>query len=367
MRPGRIGTQLIEQRANRVDDINVHFLGCAADVVSLAEAPALQDCPDRPAVILDKEPVADIFPLAVDRQRFALDRVTDDQRNQLFRELVGPVVVRTVRRHHGHLVRVERGADQKVARRLARRIRTVRRVGRKLGKRRVARLQSPVNLVGRNVEKVELCLLLSFQLFPVATHRIQQALGAQHVGRDERLRRVDRAVDVRLSGKVKHRVNLVLPQQLGYEGGIPDIAFDKYVPRVPIEIGQRTAVARVRQQIKIDQFGNFPVSALQRQTDEISADKSGAAGNEEVHDLSDVWRVTSYDLNRLVGPAGPAGRCYSGCSATFSVASFASRLWRASVMIATVSARLESMSSFSLNGMSAICSRCEISAPSEVQ
>ncbi len=88
---------------------------------------------------------------------------------------------------------------------------------------------------------------------------------------------------MRLRRKVKHRVNLVLPQQLGYEGGIPDIAFDKYVPRVPIEIGQRTAIARISQQVEVDQFADFPIRRLQGEANKIAADKSGTAGNEEVH------------------------------------------------------------------------------------
>ncbi len=78
VRPCWIGTQFVKQRTNRVNHINVHLFGRSANIVSLAKSPALQDCPDCPAVILDEQPVADVFSFAVDRKRLALDRIADD-------------------------------------------------------------------------------------------------------------------------------------------------------------------------------------------------------------------------------------------------------------------------------------------------
>ena len=76
-------------------------------------------------------------------------------------------------------------------------------------------------------------------------------------------------------------------------GKVSDIALDKDMPCIAIQIRERSAVTRISQQIKIDQFADFPVGRLQGETDKIAADKSGAAGDEEVHKRSDVWRVTN--------------------------------------------------------------------------
>ena len=91
-------------------------------------------------MVFDKQPITDVLSFAVDGQRLALDRIADDQRDKLFRELVGTIVVGAVGRHHRHLVRVEGSTNQKVTGCFARRIGTVRRVGRQLRKGRIARL-----------------------------------------------------------------------------------------------------------------------------------------------------------------------------------------------------------------------------------
>ena len=48
-------------------------------------------------MILDIEPVAHILALAVDRQRLACERIQDGQRDQLFGEMIRPVIVRAIR------------------------------------------------------------------------------------------------------------------------------------------------------------------------------------------------------------------------------------------------------------------------------
>src|SRR5262249_38211021 len=63
-----VGTRglLVEQRADRTDDLEVRLLVQAADVVGLADATALEHEPDRGGVVLDEEPVADLHAVAVD-------------------------------------------------------------------------------------------------------------------------------------------------------------------------------------------------------------------------------------------------------------------------------------------------------------
>src|SRR5262249_24008060 len=63
-------------------------------VVGCTRLAAFQHAGNRPAVVLYIEPVALLHSVAVDRKRLALEGIGDHQRNQLFRELAGAVVIR---------------------------------------------------------------------------------------------------------------------------------------------------------------------------------------------------------------------------------------------------------------------------------
>ena len=63
----------------------------------------------------DVKPVAHVFPFAVDRKGLAVADIVDEQRNQLFRELVGTVVVGTVGYDGRHAVGVVESTDEVVA------------------------------------------------------------------------------------------------------------------------------------------------------------------------------------------------------------------------------------------------------------
>src|SRR3546814_15626206 len=92
---------LVEQRADGVDDLDVRALGVTADVVGLANAATFKHCTDRRAMVADVKPVAHVHAVAVDRQRFAGDRLGDPQRDELFREPVGAVVFGAVGVQYG--------------------------------------------------------------------------------------------------------------------------------------------------------------------------------------------------------------------------------------------------------------------------
>ena len=73
-------------------------------------------------MVLDVEPVAHLQAVAVDRQGLAGQRVDDDQRDQLFGEVVGAVVVGAIGGEHRQAVGVVPGAHQVVAGGLAGRV-----------------------------------------------------------------------------------------------------------------------------------------------------------------------------------------------------------------------------------------------------
>src|SRR5690606_39671553 len=72
------------------------------------------------------QPVAHVAAVAVQRHRLAVEQVGHEQRDDLFRVLVRPVVVRAADDAHRQAVRAVVGAGQQVGRRLGRRVRRVR-------------------------------------------------------------------------------------------------------------------------------------------------------------------------------------------------------------------------------------------------
>ena len=105
-------------------------------------------------MVLDIEPVAHVLALAIDRQGLAFERVEDRQRDELFGEMIGPVIVRAVREHDRQAIGVVPGAHEMIGGRLRGRIGRVRLVGRGLGKGAVGPERAE-DLVGRDVMKAE--------------------------------------------------------------------------------------------------------------------------------------------------------------------------------------------------------------------
>ena len=69
-------------------------------------------------MIFDKQPIAHVQPLSVDRDLLARQRVQDHDRHQLFGEMIGAVVVGTIGQDDGKAVGFMPGADQMIAGRL---------------------------------------------------------------------------------------------------------------------------------------------------------------------------------------------------------------------------------------------------------
>ena len=85
-----------DQLDEAVKEANVFPFVFATDVVGAARGAVLHDGPDCFVVVLDIEPVADVPPVAVDREGLAFEHVEDHEGDELFRELIGPVVIGAV-------------------------------------------------------------------------------------------------------------------------------------------------------------------------------------------------------------------------------------------------------------------------------
>jgi len=131
--PAGFGAQIIKDRAERFDQLKVGALILAADVVTAAQLALVHHQQQRVGVVFDKQPVADVRPVAVDRQRLSSERVEDDDRDQFLGEMEWPVVVAAIGQHHRQAVGFMPGPHQMVRAGFRCRIRAARIIGRVFG------------------------------------------------------------------------------------------------------------------------------------------------------------------------------------------------------------------------------------------
>src|SRR3954469_7181319 len=76
-----------------------------------------------------------------------------------------------------------------------------------------ARTETAEDLVGRYLKKPERTLIDGRQLRGESPTRLEQHQGASHVRLDERLRGINRTIDMRLGGEIQYGLGTVLCEQ----------------------------------------------------------------------------------------------------------------------------------------------------------
>ena len=230
--PRRERPDLVECVADRAHDLDIRPLGQSADVVDLARTAPLEHPTDGCAVVAHVEPVAHLQPVAVDRQRLKSEGVADHEWDQLLGELPWAIIIGAVGRENWQPVCVVVGPYQVVRGGLAGAVGAVGRVAVALGEGRRARLERPVDLVGRDVEEAEVATPRLWQPNPVGPHGLEEALSAQHVGLQEGLRSLDGAVDVALGRKIEDGAGPVAREQLRHEPRVRNVSAHERVTGV---------------------------------------------------------------------------------------------------------------------------------------
>ena len=111
----RIAQQTIDGLDDDVNDIDIFPLVEATNVVGLCNLTIVEDHIDGTSVIYDVEPIAHILTLSIDRKGLAMTDVVDEKWNQLFRELIGAIVVGAVGHDGGHAIGVVISSHEVVA------------------------------------------------------------------------------------------------------------------------------------------------------------------------------------------------------------------------------------------------------------
>ena len=163
----------------------------------------------------------------------------------LFRELARAVVVRADRDHDRQAPGAMPGADEMVARRLARRVRAARVAGAALRARGLARVKRAVDLVGRDVIEAERRALGRGARGPVRARGFEHGERPFDIAANERRRSGDAAVDVRLGGEVEHGARPMQCEEPVEQRPVADVAVHQDVAGVALERGKVLALAGV--------------------------------------------------------------------------------------------------------------------------
>ena len=250
-------------------DLDVLRLVSPRDVVGLSGLSGVEQEIDRRRVILHVEPVAHVAPVAVQRQRMAVDRVRHEERDQLLRILIGPVIVRGARHHDRHAVRRPVRIREAVAARLRGGVR-VAGIQRRIFVERTFRDRA-VDLVGRDLDELRNA---------PAARLLEQHEDAADVGLDERSVSQEGPVDVRFRGEIDDRVAAVHGK--ANHVGVRDVPLDETVVPPAGDVGQARRIRGVGELVEVDD-GDPVAARLEEASDEVRPDEAAAPGDEDLH------------------------------------------------------------------------------------
>ena len=113
---------------------------------------------------------------------------------------------------------------------------------------------------------------------------IQKLEGAHEVRHDEFFRGINGTIHVRLCRKVHDGIDLVLAQQITHELRVLDVALNKDMTRVGVELGQTGTVSGVGELIEVhhlaDGYPKFLLGFTKKIMNKVRANKARAASNE---------------------------------------------------------------------------------------
>lgn len=145
----------MKDRADDMHDLGARLLVPAVYVLDSAKPACFQNAADGAAVVIEVQPVSHLPALAIDRQRLARQGVDDHQRDELFEEVVGAVVVATVGGKHRQAIVMVQGVHQVAACGMACKIRAVGFVAVGFCKCRFSGRERAVDFVGADVQEVK--------------------------------------------------------------------------------------------------------------------------------------------------------------------------------------------------------------------
>jgi hypothetical protein len=145
------GEVFVDHYATRFYDIDIGCLAVPTDIVNVSARSVALHQPGGAAMIADVRPIPDLAAVAVNPQRLTPQDIDDDERNQLFGELVGTVAIRTIRHTAVQPVDFMIGTHQLIRRGLGGRTGRIGRVRRRFVNARGVDGRGSVHIVRRHM------------------------------------------------------------------------------------------------------------------------------------------------------------------------------------------------------------------------
>ena len=235
-----------------------------------------EDGVDCGAVVVHVQPLPPVLRAGVQREGLVVERQGAEVRDQLLRELIGPVVVGAVGDGDGQPVGLGIGPHRMIGPGLRRVVGRARPVGGVLVEDLVGiERQVPVDLARRDVVEARHLRLPC---------RLEHGLGPENVRAEEQPGVEHGQRVVRLGGEVDDRVDPLAPQGLLGGRGVTDVSLDEDDP--VLDVGQAGSVAGVGEDVVHDHMVLgvlfHPVAG------EVRPDETGTSRDEKAHSGRDI-------------------------------------------------------------------------------
>lgn len=211
--------QLFEDIADHLDNLDVSLFTATAYVVDLTHAALLKHKVYGLTVVLNIEPITDVFPFSVHRKGFPMEGISDHEGDELLRELIGAIVVGASGYDHWDAIGLVVGPTKQIGCSFTCRIGGV---GKKRGFLGEASFfpQGPIDLIGGDLdEPVD-------WVFP---RGLKEHLHPFYVSLDEGTWVEDAPVHMGFGGKVYDRIRPLLGKDSLHKGSVGDVSSDEFV------------------------------------------------------------------------------------------------------------------------------------------
>jgi hypothetical protein len=285
---------LVQIVADEVDHLNVLFFALAPDIVAFSQMSLVKNRHKGLAMVIHVDPVADVSSIAVYREIPAFCGIEDNERNQLFGELKGAVVIGAVGDNRRQPIGPMKGFDHVVRGSLACRVGAGGVIGGCL--RRIhGSCDRTIHFVGRNVKKALLTQTGNVLQRPESAASLQEVEGAQNIGAHKNLRTEDASIHMGFGGKMNNPVDFGCFKQMKNKLLVGEIPFDKSVTagKFLLHVREICKISRIGEEIHVQDF-HVPMN-VKKMSDEIAADEAGAACNKSSH----MFLVHSF-MNRTI-------------------------------------------------------------------
>jgi len=271
-------SQFIEQAAAHLHQVDVPDLIAATNAEGAAWHRPGENQIEGTAVVVHIEPITHIVATSIHGYGLTADDPQQGERDELFRIVIGAVVVGAVAHQHRQSIGVMPGQRQMVARRLAGGVGGAGCIGAGLAEGWIPGLQAAVNLVGAHLQETPVVWAAS--TLPVGQERLQEGERAEHIRAQECSRTADRAVHMALGRQMRHRGDLLLREQAIQHGPVSDVPFHKQDPAGLDQGLDRGPMTRVRERVEHNHpvvgMGGAPVMG------EVATDEAGSTGDQNV-------------------------------------------------------------------------------------